>query len=212
MSIQGSRPNESATSSTTTRDCSLDGGADIQVEVLFLTGPPGAGKTAIAKELSELLWQLREPHAVIEIDELCRGILPTSTTNFNHNLAVANLRAVWATFQQAGVRRLIVARMVETLDDLERFASVIPHAHVTVCLVQTPEHILQQRITGREPGSARLFLLTTSRRVAAQLADLKLPGIAVDNGQRSISEVAREILERVQWPYPPASSVGLSEV
>ena len=47
--------------------------ADNPVEVLFLTGQPGAGKTAVAKELGELLWKIREPHAIIDLDELCRG-------------------------------------------------------------------------------------------------------------------------------------------
>jgi adenylylsulfate kinase-like enzyme len=41
---------------------------DSRVDVLFLTGQPGAGKSAVAKELSELLWRVREPHAVIDLD------------------------------------------------------------------------------------------------------------------------------------------------
>jgi hypothetical protein len=30
------------------------------------------------------------------------------------------------------------------------------------------------------------------------------PGIQVDNDQRPLNEVAREILERAGWPCPPA--------
>jgi hypothetical protein len=173
------------------------------VEVLFLTGQPGSGKTAVAKELSELLWQLREPHAVIDLDELCRGVLPVPTKNFNRALAVANLTAVWANFHAAGVRRLILARMIESLDDLERFGNAIPNVHVTLCVLQAPDYMIRQRIIKREPGSARTFLLTASSRIAAQMADLNLSGICVDNGQRSITEVACEILQLVQWPCPP---------
>jgi len=203
MSTHGIRSEALATSSSTTPDCSLGGAADNHVEVLFLTGQPGAGKTAVAKELSELLWQLREPHAVIDLDELCRGVLPTPTMNFNRALAVANLTAVWANFHTAGVRRLILARMIESLDDLERFGNAIPNAHVTLCVLRAPERMIRQRIIKREPGTARTFLLTASTRIAAQMADLNLTGICVDNGQRSITEVAREILEHVHWPCPP---------
>jgi adenylylsulfate kinase-like enzyme len=204
MSTHGIRPEEVAPSSNATLGFSIGDTADNQVEVLFLTGQPGAGKTAVAKELSELLWQLREPHAVIDLDELCRGLLPTPTRNYNRALALANLTAVWANFHAAGVRRLILARMIESLDDLDQFGNAIAHAQLTVCVLQAPTPMIEQRITGREPGTARRFLLSATTRIAAQMAGLDLPGICVDNGQRSISEVAREILEHVHWPCPPA--------
>lgn len=170
-----------------------------RVEVLFLTGQPGSGKTATAKELSELLWQRREPHAVIDPDELCRGLLPATTHDFNRALAVANLRAVWANFYAAGVRRLILSRIIESADDLDRFMSAIPYAHMTVCLLRVPEKTIRQRIIEREAGSARDFLLTLTPRIAEKIARLELPGITVDNGQRPLTEVAREILERAGW-------------
>jgi chloramphenicol 3-O-phosphotransferase len=189
--------------STTTPDRLLRDAADTLVEVLFLTGQPGSGKTALAKELSELLWQCRAPHAVIELDELCRGVLPTPTADFNRTLAVANLTAVWSNFYAAGVRRLIITRILESCDDLNQFGTAIPHAQVTVCILHVPAALIQQRITEREPGSARIFLLSATTRNAEQLAELDLPGIHVDNGARPITEVAREILERVHWAHPP---------
>jgi chloramphenicol 3-O-phosphotransferase len=173
---------------------------DSRVEVLFLTGQPGAGKTAVAKEISDLLWKIREPHAVIDIDELCRGVLPTKTPDFNRSLAVANLSAVWANFYAAGVRRMILARILESQDDLDVFGGAIPGAQVTVCLLRVPEATIQQRITEREPGSSRAFLLSLTTRTAERIASLDLPGIQVDNDQRPVNEVAREILERAGWP------------
>ena len=187
-----------------TPDSTLHNDLDAQVEVLFLIGQPGSGKTALAKELSELLWRCREPHAVIDIDELCRGVLPALTANFNRTLAVANLTAVWANFYAAGVRRLIMARIVETLDDIDQFSSAMPNAQVTLCILHTPADIVQQRITEREPGSARTFLLSATTHNAEQLASLDLPGIHIDNGTRTITEVAREILALVHWPRPTA--------
>jgi adenylylsulfate kinase-like enzyme len=175
-----------------------------RVEVLFLTGQPGAGKTAVAKELSELLWRSREPHAVIDLDELCRGLLPAQTTDFNRSLAVANLTAVWANFYGAGVRRLILARIIQSAEDLNQFTAAIPNAQITVCLLQVPEETIRQRLIQREPGTARTFLLTVTTHIAQQIARLDLPGIAVDNGQRPLTEVAREILTLVNWPSPPA--------
>ena len=177
---------------------------DSRVEVLFLTGQPGAGKTAVARELGEILWKIREPHAVIDVDELCRGVLPTQAPNFNRSLAVANLTAVWGNFYAAEVRRLILSRIIESSDDIEQFVGAIPNAHITICILDASRGTIQERITAREPGSAQTFLLNITTRIAEQIAGLDLPGIHVNNDGRPLNEVAREILERANWPCPPA--------
>jgi adenylylsulfate kinase-like enzyme len=175
-----------------------------RVAVLFLTGQPGAGKTAVAKELGELLWQSREPHAIIDLDELCRGVLPTQTSDFNRSLAIANLTAVWANFYAAGVRRLILARIIQSPDDLEQFGGAIPNARITICLLRAPAETIQQRITEREQGSARTFLLSVTAGIGEKIDSLELPGICVENDQRPLNEVAREFLESAGWQCPPS--------
>lgn len=40
---------------------------DERVPVLLVTGAPGAGKTALAKEIGEQLFTAGEPHAVIDL-------------------------------------------------------------------------------------------------------------------------------------------------
>ena len=177
---------------------------DARVEVLFLTGQPGAGKTAIAKEISELLWKICEPHAVIDLDELCRGVFPTEVEGFYRSLAILNLSAVWANYHATGIRRLVLARIIESLDDLEQFSRTIPNSHVTVCQIHASEPMIQQRITEREPGSARTFLLEITGGIAAKISGLELPGFSVENHQRSITEVADEVLRLADWPRPKA--------
>ena len=85
----------------------------------------------------------------------------------------------------------------------QRVAQDIPNANVTVCWLRVPQETVQQRLTDREAGSARAFLLGVTGRIAEQIASLDLPGMVVDNGQRPLNEVAREILVRVNWPAPP---------
>ena len=174
------------------------------VPTLFITGAPGSGKTTLAKEVSELLWRVHEPHAVVDFDELCRGVLPEGTSDFNRALAVENLAAVWANFERAGVRRLVLARVIQSAEDLDRFAQAIPGCDLAVCRVTAPCSTIVDRIRRREAGSAASFL---ERRLDAssigEIARLDLPGFVVENGDaRSIGDLALGVLERIDWPRP----------
>ncbi len=173
------------------------------VPTLFITGAPGSGKTALAKEVSELLWRVHEPHAVVDVDELCRGVLPEGTSDFNRALAVENLAAVWANFERAGVRRLVLARVIQSAEDLDRFAQAIPGCDLAVCRVTAPRSTIVDRIRRREAGSAASFLERVSRELDGEIARLDLPGFVVENGDaRSIGDLALEVLERIDWPRP----------
>jgi adenylylsulfate kinase len=130
-------------------------------------------------------------------------VLPAQSVGYNRALAVKNLAAVWANFYDAGVRRVILARIIESVDDIQEFGGVIPNAQITVCLLQVPAETVQRRLTEREQGSARAFLLNVTEQIADRIANLDLPGIRVENGQRPLNAVAREILQRAGWPCPP---------
>ena len=68
-----------------------------RVPTLFITGAPGSGKTTLAREMSEILALVLEPYALIDLDELARGVIPEQSLDFNLDLAVDNLAAVWET-------------------------------------------------------------------------------------------------------------------
>ena len=174
-----------------------------RVPTLFVTGAPGSGKTALAKEVSELLWRVREPHAVIDVDELCRGVLPGGPSDFNRSLALENLAAVWKNFSAAGFRRLILARVIQSRDDLDLYAHAIPGCDLTVCRVAVEHSIVTTRLREREPGLAGVFLTTAASALDDVVVGLDLPGFVVENGdERSITDLAFEVLDRIDWPRP----------
>ena len=134
---------------------------------------------------------------------LRRGVLPGGTSDFNRALAVENLAAVWANFERAGVRRLVLARVIQSADDLDLFAQAIPDCDLAVCRVTAPRSTIVDRIRRREAGSAASFLERVSRELDDEVARLDLPGFVVENGDaRSISDLALEVLERIDWPRP----------
>ncbi len=179
-----------------------------RVAALFITGAPGSGKTALAKEISELLWQVNEPHAVIDIDELCRGVLPHANADFNRDLAARNLAAVWANFAAEGVRRVVLARIVQAAEDIAHFENAIPGCSLAVCRVNADPSTIEARLHQREPGSARDFLSRVTHDLADTITNLDLACIDVLNGRStSIVRLAFEVLERADWPRPGRAEV-----
>jgi dephospho-CoA kinase len=174
---------------------------DSTVPALFLTGGPGSGKTALAHEISELLWQLDEPHVVIDLDELGRGVIPGGSDDFNLSLTIDNMKAVWENFRAAGVRRLVLARVVRTSAELQRLVDAIPDCDVSVWHVAASDEVVAARIARREAGSARDFLLKVARDLNADSTGL-LGTKVLNDGAASITDMARSVLTQAHWPCP----------
>lgn len=169
---------------------------------LLVTGPPGVGKTAVAKEIGEQLFQAGAPHAVIDLDELARlrpAIIDGST--FHAELVASNLRAIWPNYLALGVERAVLARILVTAVEVDAYRETIPGAELTVCRVVAPMATIERRLRHREPGIVRSFLLDLAPKLEASMDALGVEDFAVDNGPgRDISEVAGEVLRRMNWP------------
>ena len=166
-----------------------------------MTGAPGAGKTALIKEISEVLYRADEHHAVVDLDELCRGVFPASAADFGLDLAIENLAAVWSNFKRRGVRRLVAARIVQSADELVRISSALPDCEFTICRLTAAPAVLESRIHRREAGSSAPFLSSVVQRLAQDIDAIEFPMITVDNGpQASIIELANQVLRSAGWP------------
>jgi hypothetical protein len=99
---------------------------DDPIPVLFVTRAPGAGKTALAKEIGEQLFHAKEPHAVIDVDELARVRPATPDEDAWGNLIVENLEAIWPNYQALGIQRLILAGIIRSAATIDAYRSAIP--------------------------------------------------------------------------------------
>jgi hypothetical protein len=175
-----------------------DAGTTIPVPVLLITGAVGAGKSTVGAEVFRLLQEAGVASAFIDLAALGNGWPPPPDDPWNERLVHANLACTWANFQRAGARRLVVCRVLEARSLLRYVEAAIPGAQITVVLLRARLELLHARIRAREAGDPEWFL-----DVATYLVD-RLEATAaedhtVDNEDRSITEVAAEVLQVTGW-------------
>lgn len=160
--------------------------------VLLVSGALGVGKTRTAEALRDLLVAEGEHVGVIDLDWLCQADPAPDDDPWNDRLGLANLAAVWPHYLAAGVRVLVVARVVE---DRVPYEAALPGADVRLVLLEASSTTRAARLTAREPeGSWRDGHLARTDEMAVRLravpADLR-----VDDDGRTPAEVAREVLD-----------------
>ena len=168
------------------------------VPVLVITGPVGVGKSTIANEAAWLLRQADVPHALVDLDRIEQCWPVPADDPGNERVSHRNLACMWANFRQAGVDRLIFARVLETRSLLRRVTEAVPGAQITVVRLRAPLAVLHKRIRSREASDPDWFLdaatHTTEVFERAQVEDH-----LVDNENRPATVVAEEVLHRVGW-------------
>lgn len=161
--------------------------------VLWLSGPPGVGKTTVAWELFERLGRQGLAVGHVDIDQL--GMCPEPAGDPGRYLLKARaLAAVAANFRDAGAQCLVVPGVT----DSGREPEPVPNTEITTCRLRADPAELTRRITGRG-GLTDL----TEALAHAEAADLA-PGAWVDTTGLSVSEVADRVLDQTGWPDAPA--------
>jgi predicted kinase len=175
------------------------------IDAVLLTGAPGAGKTALAKEMGELLFHAEEPHAVIDLDELARVRAAVPDDHGWERLVVENLRAIWPNYVRIGIRRVVLAGIIQSAASVDAYRSAMPGTELTVVRLQAPLDTLDARLHHREPGTHRTFLLDLAPRLDAQIAALAVDHLTLENPvTQSITTLARHLLTHLDWPTPAA--------
>ena len=165
------------------------------VEVLVISGGMGSGKTSLLIEASDLLTAAGIPHAAIDFDMLAFGHWPDRVTD----LSDRNLAAVWSNYAAAGIDRLLISEAIDTADTLSGLRAAIPGATFVVCRLHASLETMRERVRQREPGIMQQHLVERVSELMAALDAAQLEDFSVVNEGRSITEVAREVLQRAGW-------------
>jgi hypothetical protein len=168
--------------------------------LLIITGTMGAGKSAVLAEASDLLAQRRIGHAAIDLDALGLGWLPSGEKN--DRVMYRNLESVCKNYEAEGVRRVLLARAMETREELEVCRGAVWAREVVVCRLTASVETMEQRVSGRETGILRGQFIERVAELHRILDGARLENFAVNNENRSLTEVAREVLVKAGWVSP----------
>jgi hypothetical protein len=169
------------------------------VEVIVITGTMGSGKTTVLAEASDILTARGVTHAAIDLDALGIAHVPDRPSI---DFAYPNLLSVWTNYAAVGIRRLLLAGALESLDELDHIRAVIPDATVVICRLKARLEIMQQRVSIREPGMLHDELVARVAHLETILDRARLEDFALANDDRSVSDVATELLTRAGWIEP----------
>jgi hypothetical protein len=165
--------------------------------LLIITGSMGAGKTAVLAEASEILRLRHIAHAAIDLDALGLAHLPSSASN--DDVMYRNLQSVSKNYSSLGVRRFLVARAIEDRIELELCRGVVSATNTIVCRLAASIETMQQRVKMRESGVSQREYVARVAELNVILDRRRLEDFAVASEDRSLTEVAHEMLLRAGW-------------
>lgn len=166
-------------------------------ELLIITGSMGAGKTAVLAEAGDILASRQIAYAAIDVDSLGLAHLPSGVSN--DGVMHANLRSVCNNYAGVGVRRFLLARALEDRTQLELCRQAAQATNAVVCRLTASVEAMQQRVRTRESGLLQREFVARVAELNRVLDRAQLEDFIVANENRSLTEVALEVLVKARW-------------
>ncbi len=195
--------------------CDVDGRVSTMVPVLWLCGPPGAGKTAVGWEVYTRLVRARRAPAYVDVDQVGICYPPPTGDPARHALKARNLGALRANFGAAGARCLVVSGVVDAGRGPE--IDLVGGDEVTVCRLRLAPAELVARVAGRRGSTTQP---DAALREGELLDQSTFTDWCVDTTGLSVAEVANRVCAQIgDWPcvtsgtgggeaWPPQSAAG----
>ena len=165
--------------------------------LLIITGTMGAGKTTILGEASDILAMRGIAHAAIDLDMLGLAHLPSGKCS--DDVMYRNLGSVCENYASLGVSRLLIARAIEDRAELEMCNSVASASNVVICRLIASVEAMEQRVMVRDSGVSRRDYVARVAELNAILDRAQLENFTTTNENRSLTDVAHELLAKAGW-------------
>jgi adenylylsulfate kinase len=174
----------------------LDRGA-VTESLLIITGTMGAGKSAVLAEASDILAQRGIVHAAVDLDALGLAYLADGRTS--DQVMYRNLASVCENYKAAGVKRVLLARAIESRLELEVCLRAVSAAEVSICRLGASLETMEGRVGRRELGVGRQEYVGRVKKLDLILDGAKLEDLTISNEDRAVTDVASEMLLKAGW-------------
>lgn len=154
------------------------------------------GKSTTAEAMGTRLTELGVAHAVLDLDEIRRAWPTPPDDPFHAALELRNLSAMAGHFLDAGAQILVLAGVVESRADRQRYAEAVG-VPLTVCRLTLDLAIVRGRLAERhaDDGASRVWHLDRSGELDAILASAGVEDLVVSTTGRDPAEVAAAVLD-----------------
>ena len=164
--------------------------------VLLITGSMGSGKTTTLGEASDLLTARGIVHAALDFDMLAQAHVRHQDGG---SVALANLQSVCTNFEAVGVRRLLIAAAIESASELERLRTTTAAGDMVISRLRASPGTMEARVAARERGVFSSRYIRRVRELERILDAAALESFTVETTERSVTDVAHELLRRAGW-------------
>jgi predicted kinase len=172
-----------------------------EIQALVVCGASGTGKTVTSWEIGRTLQNRGIRHALIDTDELDRVWPQPEPVEALISVSRRNLQAIWATFSDLGVRRLVLSGVMASIPQSRSWLEeAISGATFTFVRLTADRGTREQRLRDREVGSGFEGEMRASDQAVAIIRKREQSGtpVVVTDG-KEVSAVAEEVLRTVGW-------------
>ena len=171
--------------------------------VVVVTGPVGAGKSTVAAALCDLLAEREVRAALVDMDYL-RWLYPAHPDDrFSARLGFRNLAAIWPNLLAAGATCVVLADVVEDMDQRKTYQDLMPGAEVTIVRLNVPLDLVAERLAQRESGADLEWSVRRAPELQAIMERAAIGDLVIDVGSRLPQSVATEIADHLAL-LPPS--------
>jgi dephospho-CoA kinase len=163
-------------------------------DVVVVTGPVGVGKTAVTWEMAEVLDERGIDFLRYDADAVHYRPHPEDD-RFGERVTLQVLEYTWSLVRSP---RVLLPKVVETRNWIDRYRAVIPDAEVTIVRLTAPRELVASRVREREIGAGLEWHLARAIELEEHWAANPVEDLTVEN-VGPVREVAVEVLQRVGW-------------
>ncbi|MDM7889998.1 hypothetical protein QUG98_16215 [Curtobacterium sp. RHCJP20] len=159
---------------------------------IFINGSYGVGKTTVLDHVGNLLAAEGRAFSLIDIDWFHRSSPVAAFDPRNQIIEARNIAAVWANYQTAGPRQLVMSGVIAEVADKRRYSEAVALPLRSVRLTAQPPTI-EERLRARYDASRQVELrwhLDRWKQLSERLTEANPDEVAIATDGLSSSSVA----------------------